>query len=59
MGKTCKDCPDRHLHCHSTCEIYQENREKWDEIREAKRKRVDEEDFHRSVHFNNKSKGRW
>lgn len=27
----CKDCPDRHLGCHGTCEKYQEYKKRHDE----------------------------
>lgn len=37
----CKDCPDRQLGCHGTCEKYQEYRRKRDEEAVAERQRVD------------------
>lgn len=33
-----KDCQDRRPGCHSGCEIYAKQREKWDRIAEGKRK---------------------
>lgn len=36
----CKDCPDRHLKCHATCERFLEYRKKYQE----ERKRIFEED---------------
>ena len=35
----CKDCPDRHLGCHGTCEKYQKYKAKQAEINEAAYKR--------------------
>ena len=31
----CKDCPNRKLHCHSTCKDYLEFREKLEESKKA------------------------
>ena len=33
---TCKNCPDRALLCHSTCEKYLTFRKKMDDIRKAR-----------------------
>lgn len=30
----CKDCQERHVGCHSTCERYKAQKEKWDAERE-------------------------
>lgn len=32
----CKDCPDRHLHCHSTCEKYIAYNKECEELRQLK-----------------------
>lgn len=32
----CKDCPDRHLKCHATCEKYLAIKEENDRVRELK-----------------------
>ena len=32
----CKDCPDRHLHCHSTCEKYIAYNKECEELRKLK-----------------------
>lgn len=34
--KGCKGCEERHVGCHSTCEIYKKNREKLDKEKEAR-----------------------
>lgn len=40
--KTCKDCPDRKLHCHSTCEGYIKRNEEAEKVRN---KRANENSF--------------
>lgn len=36
--KTCKDCPDREVGCHSKCEGYLDRRNNIDEINKLRRK---------------------
>jgi hypothetical protein len=38
MKAPCKDCPDRHLHCHSECERYKTFKQECDELREKRNK---------------------
>lgn len=33
MNSPCKDCPDRHAHCHSTCNRYGEYAAMFEKIR--------------------------
>ena len=44
-GSCCKDCPDRHIGCHDTCEIYQASKAEYLEnkakIRNAKKQAKD------------------
>lgn len=35
---SCKECTERHLGCHSTCEEYKKRREEWDKRVEWNRK---------------------
>ena len=58
MNKSCKDCTDRHVGCHSTCDTYKENCKKWEEIRKKRIKANDEESFYRAVRSHNRSRGR-
>ena len=37
MLSPCKDCPERHSHCHSSCERYLSWKKNWDEAHEALR----------------------
>ena len=39
----CKDCPDRKVGCHSTCEKYLEFRKERDELNETIQKQRDKE----------------
>jgi hypothetical protein len=55
--KSCLNCPDRKLHCHATCEHHLKRVAKNEQIRKARRKAVDEESFHRTVHSHNRGKG--
>jgi hypothetical protein len=41
MNTPCKNCPNRFLGCHSTCEPYKEFDQKCKDIREAKAKAND------------------
>ena len=47
MTAPCKDCQDRELRCHSTCDRYKEFRSKRDEFINAKYKQ--KEDLHAVV----------
>ena len=45
MGiKCCKDCPDRHVGCHGTCEKYKKERAEMDSL---KARMKNDDDFHR------------
>ena len=33
----CKECEERHPACHSTCEMYQQERTRLDEVNKARR----------------------
>lgn len=33
----CKDCKERHLHCHSSCEKYKTEKAELDKLKESKR----------------------
>ena len=46
--KSCKDCPDRTAvpNCHTTCEGYKAQQEKWATIRENRNKYQEERGFH-------------
>lgn len=46
IGNTCKDCTDRHLACHDTCEKYQDALAEWNEYKETikQRKKINEYD---------------
>jgi hypothetical protein len=55
--KSCLNCPDRKLHCHATCEHHLARTERNKKMNEARRKAVDEESFHRTVHSHNRGKG--
>lgn len=33
MNSPCKDCPDRHAHCHSACNLYGEYAAMFEKIR--------------------------
>lgn len=45
MGiKCCKDCPDRHVGCHGTCERYKAERAEMDRLKERMK---NDDDFHR------------
>lgn len=35
--RCCKDCEDRQLHCHSTCERYIQEKREHDRLREKQR----------------------
>ena len=59
MAKSCKDCPDRFVGCHSTCPDYLEQTRKNEEIRKARQKKNDEETFYRIARSHNRAKGRW
>lgn len=48
----CKDCPDRHVGCHSDCERYLEFRKKLDELRE--KKRIESEKEYASIPHKNR-----
>ena len=45
----CKDCEQRELHCHSTCEKWQEYEAKKQKTYADRKERVDEIDFVMSV----------
>jgi hypothetical protein len=46
--KSCKDCPDRTAipNCHTTCEGYKVQQERWKKIRENRNKDREEREFH-------------
>lgn len=59
MQAPCKDCPDRHYLCHSTCEKYREFRKHRDFILEQKRKEQQLiDDLWASSRHNNRRKHR-
>ena len=54
MQAPCKDCPDRHTLCHSTCEKYIEYNKYREEVRAKKREFYEKEyEF-----FESRKKGR-
>lgn len=57
--KSCLNCPDRHLHCHATCEDHASRCETNRKIQEARRKVIEDRDFYLTVHSKNKPKGRY
>lgn len=58
MAKSCYGCPDRFVGCHSKCPDYLERKRKNEEVREARRKAIDERNFYNAVHSHNRKKGR-
>lgn len=38
---SCKDCPDRHVGCHSTCIKYKEEKEAYERIKDREHKEKD------------------
>lgn len=48
-GKPCKDCTDRVLHCHSTCERYKQYKEAIEQNKAELNERKAENDFAYSV----------
>lgn len=48
MGKTfsCKNCENRTENCHSTCEIYKNEKKNYDEIQEKRRKFIQDEYYY-------------
>ena len=34
--KSCYECQDRHLNCHSSCELYNAEKDKYDEVMKRK-----------------------
>lgn len=53
MIAPCKDCPERHELCHSSCEKYKDFVKEREEIREARRLDLDIQHF---AHFNYEKK---
>jgi hypothetical protein len=51
MKCPCDGCvpPKRHLHCHSTCPDYKDFRDWKDQIKQNRRKILDEENFYNAV----------
>lgn len=45
----CKDCKNRQLHCHSSCEAYGEYKQKLETARDAKNKCAEENNFNFAV----------
>ena len=39
MGTCCKDCEDRKIGCHGSCDRYEEYRKFYDNVRDIKRKK--------------------
>ena len=39
MGTCCKDCEDRKIGCHGSCDRYKEYRKFYDNVRDIKRKK--------------------
>lgn len=39
----CMNCTDRQMGCHSTCEIYKEQKAQWDKIRAEEKERQKQE----------------
>lgn len=43
MKPPCKDCPDRHLNCHSECSRYPRWKEHWSLLKAAEKAEKDKE----------------
>lgn len=62
VNSFCKDCPDRHLHCHSECDRYKDYRTRKDEEnkrikREKNIYNYEKETYVRLKKLNSKKKG--
>lgn len=51
---SCKDCTNRHIGCHSTCERYISEKAENDRLRELEHKRRNDENSLNSSGFSNK-----
>lgn len=45
----CRDCPNRELHCKSSCEKWQEFEKKKQEVYNERKRIVDETDFRKTI----------
>lgn len=52
----CKDCEDRHPTCHTTCEKYQQERAKLDEVNKVRRLEMEYNVCARSLSMERKAK---
>lgn len=53
----CKECTERHVGCHATCEGYQAFVKECERVREERRKRNEEIHFQKQSIRKNKKKG--